>query len=127
MEEKKEMTLGELIYSEQFQTRLKARIKEWFNAYDLAVKKHGGNVKRNPTMRLREMGAEKPEKMTELYVGIIDRKSDLSAEMRERVKAICEPVLNACLVEYMKKLKAEEKAEAEAKEKEAQDGCEKQD
>lgn len=125
MEEKKEMTLGELIYSEQFQTRLEKRIKEWFKAYDKAVMDKGGNVKRNPTMRLREMGAEKPEKMTELYVGIIDHKSDLSSEMRERVKAICEPVLNACLVEYMKKLKAEEKAEAEKKE--AQDGGEKQD
>lgn len=109
MEEKKEMTLGELIYSEQFQTRLKARIKEWFNAYDAAVKKHGGNVKCNPTMRLREMGAEKPEKMTELYVGIIDHKSDLSSEMRERVKAICEPVLNKCLVSLYKEMKAKEK------------------
>ena len=42
MAKEKEMTLGELIYSEQFQTRLKARIKEWFNAYDLAVKKLEG-------------------------------------------------------------------------------------
>lgn len=109
MEEKKEMTLGELIQSERFQSRLEKRIKEWFNAYDEAVKNHGGNVKRNPTMRLREMGSEKVGKMTELYTGIIDRKTDLPSALRERVKAICEPVLNQCLVEYMKELKAEEK------------------
>lgn len=116
MEEKKEMTLGELIYSEQFQTRLEKRIKEWFKAYDKAVMDKGGNVKRNPTMRLREMGAEDVKVMTELYVGIIDYKSDLSAEMRAKVKAICEPILNKCLLDLMR----------EQKEKEAENGTEAQ-
>lgn len=39
MKEKKEMTLGELIYSEQFQSRLDERIKECFGEYDKAVEK----------------------------------------------------------------------------------------
>lgn len=122
MEEKKEMTLGELIQSEQFQSELRKNIKKAFAEYDKAVNKFDGNVKRNPMMRLREMGAEKTEKMTELYMAIIDHKSDLGANLRKYVNAICEPVLNKCLVEYAKKLKAEEKE----KEKEAENGNEAQ-
>lgn len=101
------MTLGELIQSEPFQEELKKSIKKHFNAYDNAVA--GRNVKRNPMMRLREMGAEDRKKMTELYVAIIDHKSDLPTILRNYVRAICEPVLNSCLVEYMKQIKADEK------------------
>lgn len=118
MKEKKEMTLGEMIYSEQFQSRLDERIKECFGEYDKAVEKlkGKGQLKRNPAVRLRELGADKVERMTELYVDIIDMKSELPSTLRNCVKTICEPVLNRCLVEYMKELKG----------KEAGNGCEAQ-
>lgn len=101
------MTLGELIESEKFKTELKTQIKKAFKEYDKAVA--GRNVKRNPMMRLREMGAEKPQKMIELYIGIIDHNSDLPATLREYVTKICEPVLNKCLVSLYKEMKAKEK------------------
>lgn len=102
------MTLGELIQTEKFQDALEKRIKEYFGAYDTAVSKLNGNPKRNPMMRLREMGAEKRKTMTRLYVDIIDHKSDLPAELRTYVKSICEPVLNKCLIDYVKELKGKE-------------------
>lgn len=49
MEEKKEITLGELIQSEPFQEELKKSIKKHFDAYDKAVA--GRNVKRHPLHR----------------------------------------------------------------------------
>ena len=91
MEEKEEMTLGELIYSKGFQKMLKDRISHQFREYDKAVS--GRLVKRNPMMRLREMGAEDVKKMTDLYVGILEHKSELPSTLRNTVKEICEPVL----------------------------------
>ena len=107
MEEKKEITLGELIQSEPFQEELKKSIKKHFDAYDKAVA--GRNVRRNPMMRLREMGAEDAKTMTEMLIGIIDHNSDLPATLREYVTKICEPVLNKCLVGLYKEMKAKEK------------------
>ena len=111
MEEKKEMTLGELIQSEPFQEELKKSIKKHFDAYDKAVA--GRNVKRNPMMRLREMGAEDAKTMTEMLIGIIDHNSDLPTTLREYVRAICEPVLNKCLVDYAKKFEEEKSDDTE--------------
>lgn len=107
MAKEKEMTLGELIESEPFQEELRKSIKKHFNAYDKAVANR--NVKRNPMMRLREMGAEDRKKMTELYVAIIDHKSDLPTILRNYVRSICEPALNKCLADYAKKFKEEKK------------------
>lgn len=108
MAKEKEMTLGELIESEKFKSGLETQIKKAFKEYDKAVGKFA-NVKRNPMMRLREMGAEKPKKMIELYIGIIDHNSDLPATLREYVTKICEPVLDKCLVDLYKEMKAKEK------------------
>jgi hypothetical protein len=108
MAKEKEMTLGELIESEKFKTELETQIKKAFKEYDTAADKFD-KVKRNPMMRLREMSAEEPKKMIELYIGIIDHNSDLPATLREYVTKICEPVLNKCLVSLYKEMKAKEK------------------
>ena len=112
MAKEKEMTLGELIESEKFQSLLAEQVKKTFKEYDEAVAKitkQKREVKRNAMMRLREMGAEKPQKMIELYIGIIDHNSDLPATLREYVTKICEPVLNKSLVSLYKEMKAKEK------------------
>ncbi len=119
MAKEKEMTLGELIESEKFQSLLAEQVKKAFKEHDEAVAKitkQKREVKRNAMMRLRELGAEDPKKMTELYIGIIDHNSELPATLREYVKAICEPILNKCLLDLMR----------EQKEKEAENGTEAQ-
>lgn len=117
MENEKEMTVGELIHTERFQKELEKSIKKAFGDYDNAVKKvvkKGREIKRNPMMRLREMGAEDPSKMTELYIGVIDENSELPSTLRHWVNAICEPVLNKFLIEHMVKLKEKEAENGEA-------------
>lgn len=111
MEEKEEMTLGELIYSKGFQNMLKDRIRHEFREYDKAVNKFNGNVKRNPMMRLREMGAEDVKTMTDLYVGILEHKSELPSTLRSTVTAICEPVLRF-VIKQLEKMEAKRKDEA---------------
>lgn len=116
MEEEKDITLGELIESEKFQSLLAEHVRMAFLHYDNAVTRLysdpvarvTGKVKRNPMMRLREMGAEDPKKMTELYVSIIDHKSDLPTILRNYVRSICNPVLNKCLADYAKKIEVQE-------------------
>lgn len=63
MKNKEEITLGELIYSKAFQKMLDDKIRHDFKEYDKAVA--GRLVKRNPMMRLREMGAEDVKTMTD--------------------------------------------------------------
>lgn len=112
MAKEKEMTLGELIESEKFQSLLAEQVKKAFKEYDEAVAKitkQKREVKRNAMMRLREMCAEDTKKMIELYIGIIDHNSDLPAILREYVTKICEPVLDKCLVSHYKEMKAKEK------------------
>lgn len=116
MAKEKEMTPGELIESEKFQSLLAEQVKKAFKEYDEAVAKitkQKREVKRNAMMRLRELGSEDPKKMTELYIGIIDHNSELPATLREYVKAICEPVLNKCLVDYAKKFDEEKNDDTE--------------
>ena len=110
----KEITFGELIESEKFQTLLAEQVKKVSNQYDEAAA--GRNFKRNAMMRLRELDAEDHKKMTELYGGIIGHNSRLPAAMREYVEAICVPILNKCLLDLMR----------EQREKEAEDGTEAQ-
>ncbi|MBR6931121.1 MAG: hypothetical protein IKH61_12985 [Bacteroidales bacterium] len=117
MKNKEEITLGELIYSKAFQKMLDDKIRHDFKEYDKAVA--GRLVKRNPMMRLREMGAEDVKKMTDLYVGILEHKSELPSTLRNAVKEICEPVLRF-VIKQLEKAKAkrqdEEKGETSNKE-----------
>ena len=108
---KKEMTLGELLQSEQFKKKLTKRINQIKAQYEKKEKslKLGQSLKRNPFLKLRERNALNADTLTNIYAEIINKSSPLPSELRNYVTFICEPVLQQCLVEYSKKFKKEDK------------------
>ena len=91
--ELKEMTLGELLDSKEFQEELQRQIDNEVEHHDKMMREafnRGLRLQRNPQERLRERGVFNVEDMTAAYKMIIAKSlQGYSATDREYIKQVC--------------------------------------
>lgn len=89
----KEMTLGELLDSKEFQEELQRQIDNEVEHHDKMMSEafnRGLRLQRNPQERLRERGVFNVEDMTAAYKMIIAKSlQGYSAAEREYIKQVC--------------------------------------
>ena len=89
----KEMTLGELLDSKEFQEELQRQIDNEVEHHDKMMREafnRGLRLQRNPQERLRERGVFNVEDMTAAYKMIIAKSlQGYSAAEREYIKQVC--------------------------------------
>lgn len=109
-----EMTIGQLIDSEEFKDELAWQIKRECEHHDELAQQaftRKLRLQRAPIMNLRDRGVFEVENMTELFRRIICKKlNGFSANEREYIK-------NVCMMAYWRTVDGMKKKEKEEKEK----------
>lgn len=104
------MTIAEVVRSDKFQKKLKASIDKLEGKYGQAKKNlsKGCRLKSSPLVRFIENGNLNCQFLTNAYLEVLEKSSNLSCSDRSLVTGVCEPILLQCISEHIKEDKEEE-------------------
>lgn len=105
--EKQQVTIEEIVRSDKFQDILGKLIKKINEQYtnSSARLKKGERLRRIPPVRFISEGMLEQEKISQYYLDVVHRRSELSATDRGFVNELCYPIFLECIMELEKNLK----------------------
>lgn len=105
--ENKQVTIEEIVRSDKFQDilgKLIEKLNEQYTNSSYRLKK-GERLRRIPPVRFIREGMLEQEKISQYYLDVVHRRSELSATDRGFVNELCYPIFLECIMELEKNLK----------------------